>query len=85
VNILSLTANYDLREDGFSLSESSQKLYLEDLLLHVRRRMELSKGPSPAKVTQPPVRTSTPNPTQSPSQGLSASQSVDIDEDVRYM
>jgi hypothetical protein len=99
VNILCWASDYDLRSDGFSLSEASQKQYLEDLLTVVRRSLDPQRLPS-ISPKGTPVRTSTPSQpslshpsgtvvrTSTPthqSQGLTLSQSVEIDADVRYM
>lgn len=99
VSVLSWTTEYELKDDGFSLSEASQKQYLEDLLMFVRRGLERQKSPQPStssgsvsqfsqapRGSSTPIRSSTPQGASTPIRpsGLSMSQNNEIDEDVRY-
>jgi hypothetical protein len=66
VSILSWTASYDVKPDGFTLVESSGKKYLEDLLMTVRHSLERRRNESSSSASSvisgkmPPLESSTP-------------------------
>lgn len=85
VTVLSWSRHYDLRVDGFSLTEVSAKQYLEDMLTAVRHSLERRRVPSNSAVTNEPPTVVKPQ-RQPPSTPLTSTPlHSSIDEDARYM